>query len=246
MANESKTVDIELICFIINFGSGSKLIKKAKQFGIPGGTVSLGRGTINNRILDFIGLSDVRKEIVFMVADKEIAYNALEELDKEFQFNKPNHGIAYTTTISSTVGTRCFETEQNKNSKNDDSDDDDDNNSKSDDSENDNIIRGVDKTMYQEITVIVDKGKAEDVIDAATKAGSKGGTILNARGSGIHETSKVFSMEIEPEKEIIMILSEVEMTDSIVSSITDYLKIDEPGNGIIYIRDVNKTYGIYK
>jgi nitrogen regulatory protein PII len=92
----------------------------------------------------------------------------------------------------------------------------------------------------------VDRGKAEDVIDAATKAGSKGGTIINARGSGIHETSKLFSMDIEPEKEIVIILSEVESTEKIVSSIRSHLKIDEPGNGIIFIQDVNKTYGIYR
>jgi nitrogen regulatory protein PII len=100
--------------------------------------------------------------------------------------------------------------------------------------------------MYHLITTIVDKGKAEDVINAATKAGSKGGTIINARGSGIHETSKLFSMDIEPEKEIVIILSEVDKTEEIVSSIRTNLKIDEPGNGIIYIQDVNKTYGIYK
>jgi nitrogen regulatory protein PII len=100
--------------------------------------------------------------------------------------------------------------------------------------------------MYEVITVVVDKGRAENVIEVATKAGSKGGTIINARGSGIHETMKLFSMDIEPEKEIVMILSEKETTDTIVSSIRGQLKIDEPGNGIIFTVDVNKAYGLYK
>ncbi len=43
-----------------------------------------------------------------------------------------------------------------------------------------------------------------------------------------------------------MILSEAENTEPIVSSIKEKLKIDKPGNGIIFIQDVNKTYGIYK
>ena len=100
--------------------------------------------------------------------------------------------------------------------------------------------------VYHVINVIVDKGKAEDVIDAATAAGSKGGTIVNARGSGIHETSKLFAMDVEPERELVLILSECENTDAIVASIREHLQLDEPGNGIIYIQDVNKTYGIYK
>lgn len=69
---------------------------------------------------------------------------------------------------------------------------------------------------------------------------------MGARGSGIHETSKLFSMDIEPEKEIVLILSETDMTDAIVSSIRTQLKIDDPGKGIIYIQNVNKVYGIYK
>ncbi|MGI5986064.1 MAG: P-II family nitrogen regulator [Clostridiales bacterium] len=218
----SETINIERTCIIVNFGLGSKLLHAAKSHGIPGGTILLGKGTVNNRILEFLGLSDIRKEIVFMVADRNTIYQALEKLNKEFKFEKPNHGIAFTTSIRSLIGTRIGRI--------------------------DSLIeeRGVDIPMYHAITVIVDKGKAEYVIEAATEAGSKGGTIINARGSGIHETSKLFSMEIEPEKEMVIILSEVENTDAIVSSIREHLKLDESGKGILFIQDVNKTYGLYK
>ena len=43
-----------------------------------------------------------------------------------------------------------------------------------------------------------------------------------------------------------MILSKEDVTDSIVDSIREAIKIDEPGNGIIFIQDVNQTYGIYE
>lgn len=222
MMNYAEAIDIELVCAMVNFGLGSKLLQTAKHCGISGGTVLLGKGTVNNRILEFLGLSDVRKEIVFMVADQKTAYQALEKLDEEFKFEKPNHGIAFTTSICAVVGSRSCKS--------------------------DTIMegRGEDNPMYHAITIIVDKGKAEYVIDAATQAGSKGGTVINGRGSGIHETSKLFAMEIEPEKEIVIILSRKEKTEAIVSSIREQLKIDEPGKGIIYVQDVNKTYGLYE
>lgn len=222
MDKRPEAMCIELICIITNWGSGSKLIKTAKNFGVSGATVAIGKGTVNNRILDYIGLSDVRKEIIFMLADREIAYRALDEMDKRFEFSKPHHGIAFTTSVCSVAGAKSLACEHIKNK------------------------GGAVSAMYHAITIIVDKGNAEDVISAATKAGSKGGTIINARGSGIHETKKLFSMEIEPEKEVVIILSETEMTEAIVGSIRERLKIDDPGNGIIYIQDVNKTYGIYK
>lgn len=222
MNSEFEGLDIELICVIINYGSGSKLIKSAKHYGVSGATITLGRGTVNSRILDFIGISDIRKEIVYMVSDKKTAFKALEELNREFEFNKPNHGIVFTTSICGISGTKNIVCEHKMSE------------------------RGVENTMYHIITIIVDKGNAEEVITAATKAGSKGGTIINARGSGIHETSKLFSMEIEPEKEIVIIVSEADKTEAIVSSVRDNLKIDDPGNGIIFIQNANRTYGIRK
>jgi nitrogen regulatory protein PII len=104
--------------------------------------------------------------------------------------------------------------------------------------------RGAQDLMYKAICTIVDRGKGEDVMDAANSAGARGGTIINARGSGIHETNMLFSMPIEPEKEMVIILSQNDLVDPIVSAIREKLKIDEPGNGIIFVQDVNKTYGL--
>ena len=222
MLNNSNIKDIELLCVIVKSGLGSKVMHKAKQHGISGGTVLLGKGTVNNKILNFIGLADVSKEVVLMIANKKVMNEALIKLDEEFKFKRPNHGIAFTTPITNVIGMRSCKTAYE--------------------------IKegGFDEIMYNSITIIVDKGKAEDVIDAATKAGSLGGTIINARGSGIHETSKVFSMEIEPEKEVVLILSKTEQTEEIVESISKEMKINEPGNGIIYVQDINKTYGLYE
>lgn len=211
----------ELICIIVNFGHGSKIIRYAKQYGIKGGTIFLGKGTVKSSILQLLELNEIRKEIVLMAADRSTAYTVMEELNKKFDFKKPNHGIAFSTSIINILGTRNCTCKDNQES------------------------RGVKNLMYNIIFVIVDKGKAESAIEAATKAGSKGGTIINARGSGVHETSKLFSMEIEPEKEIVLIISENHLTESIASSIRDQLEMDKPGNGIIFIQDVNKTYGLY-
>jgi len=99
-------------------------------------------------------------------------------------------------------------------------------------------------TTYNAIFAIVDKGNAEDVVDVATQAGAKGATIINARGSGIHETSKLFNMEVEQEKEIILILAEHSILKDIVSSIREKFNIDEPGKGIIFVQEVHQTMGI--
>ena len=221
MDNISTDKELELLFAIVNFGLGSKVVRRAKQNGVSGGTVLLGKGTMNNHFLKLLDLGDIRKEIALMISDKQVAYTALEKLNKDFNFDKPNHGIAFSISVTSLFGARSYNYNNIKES------------------------RGVENTMYKAIFVIVDKGNAETAIEAATKAGSRGGTIINSRGSGIHETSKLFSMEIEPEKEIVLILSETSLTEPIVQSIKDQLQIDEPGNGIMFILDINKAYGLY-
>jgi nitrogen regulatory protein PII len=212
----------ELIYVVVNYGMGSRILHKAKEYGISGGTIFLGKGTVNNSLLNFLSLYDERKEIVLLGTDNHTADHALVELNKEFQFEKPNHGIVFTTSACEIVGSRCYKSEENEEG------------------------RGVNKLMYQNIITIVNRGKAEEVIEAAKAAGSKGGTIINARGSGVNETSKLFNMDIEPEKEIVIILSKEDITEAIVTSIREKLEIDKPGNGIIFIQNINKAYGVYE
>ncbi len=220
MTVNSDAKSIELICVIVNSGHGSKALKIARNNGVHGGTIFFGRGTVKSKLLEFLSLYDVKKEILWMIAESSIAYNALEKLNDEMRFDKPHHGIAFSLPVMGIIGSSCYNCEFT-------------------------TERGV-ENMYNAIFVIVDKGKAEEVIEAAERAGSTGGTIINARGAGIHETSKLFSMEIEPEKEMVMILALRASTDKIAESIRDSLKIEEPGNGVIFIQEVNKTYGLYR
>lgn len=223
MNNETSNIyNLELACVIVEYGKGSKILKSAKAKGFSGGTVLIGRGTLGNKILSLMGLGEAKKEIILLVGDRQKARYVLDKINDEFKLGKPHSGIAFTTPISEVFGTKYITCE------------------------NDYQERKIEENMYKIITTIVDKGIGEDVISAADKAGSKGGTIINARGAGVHETSKVFSMEIEPEKEVVIILAESDQTDKIVDSIRKDLKIDEPGKGVIYVQDTGKTYGIHK
>lgn len=211
----------ELVYIIVNHGKGSKILHAAKELGMRGGTVFLGRGTVKNPILEFFSLDDARKEIILMGADTKTADEIVEALSKKFHFDKPNHGIAFTVSAGLIIGSKAYKGGESESKE------------------------GV-NPMYQLIITIVNKGKAEEVIDAATAAGARGGTIINARGSGIHETSKVFNMEIEPEKETVLILCKKDVTQAIVQAIYQNLELEKPGNGIVFVQDVNSAYGIYE
>lgn len=222
MVNNENLSPYKLVYVIVNFGKGSEVLRIARANGTNGGTILLGRGTVKSGLLNFFALYEIRKEIVLIVADNETAKSALEALNRDMMLDRPNHGIAFTVDIREVEGSKelgCNSLQEG---------------------------RGEKEIMYHLITVIVDRGKAEEVIDAATEMGSKGGTVINARGSGVHERSTLFAMEIEPEKEIVMIVSEKELTQTIVNKIREKLRIDEPGKGILFIQNVADAYGLLK
>jgi len=220
MSSNVSNSALELIWVIVNFGVGDKIVKYSKRCGITGGTVFLGKGTVpNNKWLEFLALNDVRKEIVLMIGTQDVVCSTLDHLNEEFKLSQPGKGIAFSTPLEQIIGSNQFSKEKG------------------------NVK--VENSKYNIIVTIVERGRAELVIEAAKAAGSKGGTIINARGSGVHETSKLFNMEISPEKEIVLIVSGSDVTDSIVAKISANLDIDKPGNGIIFVEPLNKAYGLF-
>jgi nitrogen regulatory protein PII len=205
---------------MVNVDDGSKVLRIAHKYGVKGGTISFGKDVGCNHLLEFFGINEARKEIVTLIVENELATKAMEGISKELGFHKPHHGIAFSLSVSEFIGRKNIITEEQA------------------------LANEVKDIVYQIIYVIVDKGKGEDVIDAANEAGAKGGTIVNARGAGIHEVQKLFSVEIEPEKEEVVIITKAALKDGIVTAIKDHLKIDEPGNGILFVMDVNEAYGL--
>ena len=213
--------EFRLICCVVNMGDASKVLKAARKHGIKEGVISIGKGTISSQLLTFLKINEMRKEIVSMVVEAELATEAIKGISKDMAFEKPHHGIAFTHPVSGLFGDRHQDKKNTKTCE-------------------------VENSMYNAIYVIVEKGQSEDIIDVANKAGARGATIVKARGSGSEEAQKLFSIEIVPEKEKIIIITESELKNNIVEAIKEHMNIDEPGNGIIFVLDVNEVYGLHK
>lgn len=219
MHNFTNMQDHVLHMIIIDCDLGSKVISESKKVGATGGTIILASGTIRNQVLIALGIDESKKEIVLIITPNHLQDVIHQHLSKKFHMEKPNHGIILSMDINNVLGLRS--------------------------SSSKSIDGGDSEMKYEVLFTIIDRGLAHEVVDAALEAGSNGATIINARGSGIHEKEKFFSMKIEPEKEIVMIITEKEKVEDIIKSIEDKMQITEPGKGIIFTIDINKVTGLY-
>lgn len=87
---------------------------------------------------------------------------------------------------------------------------------------------------HEMISIIVNRGYADDIMNAARKAGATGGTILNARGTGKPDDAKFFGITIVPEKEQVVILATKETAPAIRAAIEGLSCLTEPGIGIMF------------
>lgn len=91
------------------------------------------------------------------------------------------------------------------------------------------------------ITCIVQRGKAEDVIQAARQAGAQGATVFYAHGSGVRQRHLgVLAITVSAEKEVIYIVAASDQADRIFAKIHHAAHLDTPGMGMMYMTPLEK------
>lgn len=219
-------IKVQMLTLILSENQCQKCIRLAKEQGIRAGLVTIGRGTVNSSVLNLLGIKSEKKEMVNFLLTKEKSEQLLDYFDEKLQLNKPGHGIAYTTQVLAVAGHPDLKTGKKQNIA--------------------NTAQAEAESMFNKITVIVDRGMSEDVIDIARKAGVQGGTILHGRGVGAEIATKLFGVEIEPEKELVIMLTPKDLVDKVVRALSDGLHLHKPGKGVLFIEPILDARGLFE
>ena len=97
---------------------------------------------------------------------------------------------------------------------------------------------------YQVIVCIVNNGFADEAMDAARAVGVKGGTVMSARGTANPEAEKAFHIQIQPEKEMIMILVCEDIKEDVLRALYRSVGTHTPAHGIAFAMPVDGVVGI--
>lgn len=100
------------------------------------------------------------------------------------------------------------------------------------------------QNKYDMVLVIINKGYTDLVMDAARKVGARGGTIMTARGTGNPDIEQFYQVTITPEKEVVLILVDRSITDSVLKAINDASGLQTPGQGIAFSVPAGRTAGL--
>lgn len=91
------------------------------------------------------------------------------------------------------------------------------------------------------ITCIVQRGAADEIVQAARDVGAQGATVYFARGCGVRERLGIFGVAVDVEKEIINIVVSSDQLDRVFETMYLAGKLDTPGMGFIYVTKLDKA-----
>lgn len=214
-----------LLITIVNRGSGDKLISNFAKEGVTFNLLSLGMGTASSKILDYLGIGETQKEILFSTLSLEHSKKILNLMSEKTNIKQPGIGIAFTIPINSVCGNSAIKQ-----------------------------LIGVSqvhggkqmdlKFNNDLIIAIVERGFSDEVMEAAKTAKATGGTILKGRGTGFKEAEKFFGITIQPEKEVVLILTSSDYRPGIMEAISRKPGLQAKARTIMFSLPVNDVAGL--
>ncbi|NLA80060.1 MAG: hypothetical protein GX853_04850 [Chloroflexi bacterium] len=100
------------------------------------------------------------------------------------------------------------------------------------------------KTELSGALIIVDKGKGEDVLDVFDDLGLRGGTMLSAYG-GASIAKILFDMPVQPEKEVVFLVTPSEKIKEMLTSLETELQMSEPNQGNAVTFAISRSIGLF-
>jgi nitrogen regulatory protein PII-like uncharacterized protein len=91
----------------------------------------------------------------------------------------------------------------------------------------------------------IDPNNTQKVIKTAKKSGATGEVVIQGRGSGL-EPANFMGLSINDKTEIVLFIVEEHHTTKILDSLSEECHIEEPGNGIFIVLNIDKVVGLSK
>jgi nitrogen regulatory protein PII len=215
-------IKTKVLFTITDKGKNRKIINLFNRLGIKYSFVLNGYGTASSSLLGYFGLEEIEKRVIVSVIPENMEGKVLSDLHNKIKIYEPGKGIAFTSRIHS--ASRYFSTiyEGYK---------------------GDEIMMEKDKE-YELIVLIVSEGYAEKAMEAAKRKKAGGGTLIKGIGLGTSEATKILGITIEPEKDIVLILSEKDTKKDIMKEISETVGLSEEGRGICFSIPVENVVGL--
>lgn len=218
--------ELYLMVTITNRNMLPKFLSFYQERNMEISLIMLGKGTANSEMLDYFGLEDSEKAVIFGVVTDSVWLTLKKGLQSKLQIDIPGTGIAFTIPLSSIGGKRelLFLTE------------------------NQAYEKGAESTLtgctHDLLLVIANQGYSELVMEAARSAGAARGHDYPRQRHG-HGTGGEVSWGFAGiGKEMIFIITKTEEKNQIMQAVMRQAGMQSKAKSIVISLPVTSTAGL--
>ena len=180
---------IKILLTIVTRGLLQEVTQVLQHHDLEVQFATLGHGTASSEIRHLLGIGTTEKDVVITLAPQQKLRRVLPDLSSHLHLAKAGHGIAFAIELDSINAsalnslTRFMPEDAIKEE------------------------APMNKEYTHEVILsVLDSDQTDLAFAAAKEAGCRGGTVIKGRRISGGETKKIFSLTVQPEKELLMIL----------------------------------------
>lgn len=185
------------------------------------------KGTAKSSVLDYFGLGETEKKLVLSMLPESAEEATLREIRDGMSLHLVGKGICFTvpltgasTIVANALKKSATEIEKNGGKK----------------------VKT--QREYSLIVTAMQKGFAEEAMEAARQAGAAGGTVLTAATLGDKKAEQLIGVTLQKETDVLLILAKDEGKQAITDAILKKVGLKTDGGGVVFTLPVDNIVGI--
>jgi hypothetical protein len=233
-SKKTQSLTVTLIVFIVDWSRQKRAMAAFEKAGLSIQYTVKGTGTASKEILDLLGIGATDKAVILSLEEKSRGAVLIKDIAGKIGLWERGAGVAFSVPLSSVNspilamlghGGTEEETEETN-----------------DNPEETGIMET--KTRCDLIISVLNQGYSDEFMAEARKAGAGGGTVLSARGASRQSKVKFFGISVQDEKEIILILSQHEKKNAIMSAVSEKFGVETEAAGVVFSVPADNITGI--
>jgi hypothetical protein len=232
-SKKSQSLTVTLIVFIVDWSRQKRAMTAFEKAGLSIQYTVKGKGTASKEILDLLGIGATDKAVILSLEEKSRGAVLIKDIAGKIGLWERGAGVAFSVPLSSVnspllamFGHGVTEGQGEIN----------------DNPEETGIMET--KIRCDLIISILNQGYSDEFMAVARKAGAGGGTVISARGASRQSKVKFFGISVQDEKEIILILSQHEKKNAIMSAVSEKFGVETEADGVVFSVPADNITGI--
>ena len=233
MVQYKKCISQRLLLMITRPEDGPAIDRAFEKLHIPIFCQFRGQGTASTEILNICGLSGTARLITLAILPQAGMQKFWPVIEERVHLSRRGGGVAATIPING-IQNQIFQLINDQMRY-----------------EIQESMEGVEMTMneqaaYSMIYVSVNAGFSDDVINAARKAGARGGTVIRGRRRTTENVAQFLNLPIQEEQDFVWIIVPKGIKNEVMSRIAAACGLNTKAHGMIASMPVDEVVGLEK